>query len=796
MEIDDQIEEQDHIDLPQTGTFKCKQCPFSNNDNDIFEQHLEGHTSSLDRPHKCTICLYNSSHREELFDHLKLHGIPDGEDFLSKREKNVLDLEVSKRYKCSECPYVTNSKSQFANHKQFHKPRGGEYTCSTCGYNVSKRHLLHQHLKVHGINVATQKQNGDLIDLEDVSDEIEEIPQPSGDLQSYPDIPLVWVSKNGKVNKMYKCRYCPHVNLRKINIQEHEKMHGTREKHHQNSSVRLNETEHRCLECNYVCNNAGVLSSHSKVHQGLYGKIHGLVDATRSDEEQIKEFSHSAIYQPAVETMSYDEDDDEDELAIASNSDAILYFCNQCPARFFKENEFDLHLRFHGARLIHKCYFCTYTGRQKADVLAHGNVHTDKYQERTKILKEMHPSHPDYPPPMIQVVGEDESGLIYVVNDESDSKNFALTIENEAATPKTSKPSFTVPLSGTELFQQRNQAQQQQSRQSPADMMEIDVPATSTPAPMDEELGYGGVMQGNPDFIYPTCIKNGRMKEKRYKCHKCPSAFEKRDQYKNHLTLHGAKQKYKCEYCDYSVKYYANYTQHLKKHKNSADALAAKKLPEPEVCVKQNEDDEEFNEDETGDSPKTISERRSSGNSAKEGEDKKLFQCSICPYTNYRKDAVENHQKRHKSISGSSSTYTCEHCDYSVPQSHFLRDHCKLHFSPNRISQPEGYMICDNIKLTSRKVDNDEKASEDDVKTEENVIFEDKGCDEEIRFDPPIKNEIFNVAQEDKVIVNPETGEHHGNKIHKASTSSQLSGIDLSIVNREDNLDSHISSDN
>ncbi|KRT82082.1 hypothetical protein AMK59_3433, partial [Oryctes borbonicus] len=29
MEIDEQIEEQDHVDLPQNGTFKCKQCPFS-----------------------------------------------------------------------------------------------------------------------------------------------------------------------------------------------------------------------------------------------------------------------------------------------------------------------------------------------------------------------------------------------------------------------------------------------------------------------------------------------------------------------------------------------------------------------------------------------------------------------------------------------------------------------------------------------------------------------------------------------------------------------------------------------
>ncbi len=33
------------------------------------------------------------------------------------------------------------------------------------------------------------------------------------------DIPLTWVSKGNKFYKMYKCRYCPHVNVRKANIQ-------------------------------------------------------------------------------------------------------------------------------------------------------------------------------------------------------------------------------------------------------------------------------------------------------------------------------------------------------------------------------------------------------------------------------------------------------------------------------------------------------------------------------------------------------------------------------------------------
>ena len=33
------------------------------------------------------------------------------------------------------------------------------------------------------------------------------------------DIPLTWVSRSNKFYKMFKCRHCPHVNVRKANIQ-------------------------------------------------------------------------------------------------------------------------------------------------------------------------------------------------------------------------------------------------------------------------------------------------------------------------------------------------------------------------------------------------------------------------------------------------------------------------------------------------------------------------------------------------------------------------------------------------
>ncbi|XP_022903163.2 uncharacterized protein [Onthophagus taurus] len=699
----------------------------------------------------CSLCNYHVANRNEYIEHLRLHGISDPEDYLNNKNERIPDSgEIPKRYQCTICPYDTNSKSQFSYHKQFHNHQGYQYTCKTCGYNVSKRHLLHQHMKVHGSNNFKQQNGGDNSD-DGILVEFEEVEQYGG------DIPLVWVSKNGKFAKMYKCRYCPHVNLRKVNIQDHEKMHGNREKNSMKSSN--SEIEHRCPDCNYVCNNAGVLSSHSKVHQGLYGKIHGLVDSKRSDEEQIKEIKEMF----GGNSNKYDSDEEMMGLVIDFNeenqpennfesSSSVLYFCDKCPARFLKENEFLIHLKFHGARLIYKCDHCSYTARQQPHILAHNNVHSDEYQKRTAIFKGTYCPHPDYQPPKVfrkEFGGEFIN--IALENNDLNNKLSHIDMENEPecsiALNKTMKFTQNIPLSGTELFQQKNEAQLNYSSSNQSSSHNLAIPSSSRSDPQ-----FGSLIHGNPDFIYPTCIKNGKTKEKRYKCHKCPSAFEKREQYKIHLGLHGAKSKYNCSKCDYSVKYYANYTQHIKKHQMNDEAVL-KKSPE---------------------------------------EDKKFFYCTNCPYSNQRKDSLDNHMKKH----GSNNAYTCEHCDYSVPQAHVLRDHTKLHFAEKQKGvQIDGYMVCDNIKLTSKKLnqsdddDEDEKEIDDDDEnndsssnSEESIVFDEKMLDD-TNLEGGGNNSNNNKGE--RVFVNPDTGEF---------------AVDLSKVNEttanESNVDSQVSSDN
>lgn len=717
IEVEELTDEPDHVDVVQTGTFKCTYCPFSTEHHQEFEQHRLGHSPNSESVFKCPFCKFFVSDKNELLNHLTLHGISDPSGYLAKlNDKTGLDGE-GKKFRCVICPYVTNSKSQYTYHKQFHKPRGGEYSCNQCSYNVTKRHLLHQHLKVHGINVTSHKQNGETISLDEITDEIEEVPSTplQLDLQHLPDIPLVWVSKNEKFSKMFKCRYCPHVNLRKVNIQEHEKMHSTREKNP--NTNRVNDIEHKCTECNYVCNNAGVLSSHSKVHQGLYGIVHCLVDPTRTDEEQIKELSKAIGIQALQENGISDEYDFSDhiineveEIDSSSGTGSVLYFCKDCPARFLKENEFSIHKRFHGLRLFYKCDHCTYTSREKPHLLSHFKSHTSEYQKRTKELQKMYITSVNFPQPNTYGSSSLDGESIWVVAENKTTNNNTEMSTLCSILSKPVKTSISVPLSGTDLFLQKSEAQLKHV---------ADFSKESTPPPhIEMEIDPENV-KGNPNFIYPTTIKNGRMKQKRYKCHKCPSAFEKKEQYKVHLSLHGSQQKYLCECCDYSVTNYANYVQHMKKHKLNNDARA----------IRSSEEKEE----------------------SEEGVEKKLLWCAHCPYTNSRKDALDNHQKRHFCVSGIKNAFTCEHCDYSVQQSYNLRDHTKCHFSwdnkKEKMFPIDGYMSGENFKLASKVLD-------EDVEIKESVISFEENGNTAVKF-----NNNNNNNEGEKHYVNVQTGE-------------------------------------
>lgn len=612
-------------------------------------------------------------------------------------------------------------------------------------------------MRVHGSSVLAQKSNTSPKSGSNESSNEEAVSSDtladiSGtDTSGHKEIPLVWVSRQGTVSKMHKCRFCPHVNVRKSNIQEHEKMHSTRK-----PKILADGTEapplqqHYCPDCNYICNNAGVLSSHAKVHHGMFGTVCALYDSSRSDEDQIEEVMamlSSTKFSPKQVVISTDNETIETTPDISvllnqSNSrdsvseeescqpnhasspspeqhtiehanpsttgipsqagleDKVLHFCASCPARFLYENELFIHSKFHSLQLSHKCSSCSYTARQEQHMLAHYKVHSDEYQERTRALLIIYGQSSKHPRIKTAVVLDSPgmAGYIWVVvNDASQyvptpfSLNFNInnTFINDIGKHefKMKKPpariitkQFSCTKCPAQFFKSvalqyhltlhggngihkcrscdyavktyGNLIKHEQVHEALAPRVKCKLlkpvkkeeikPANAFAKPeyhlknIDPEFGF--LMLGNPNFNYPTYIKNGKVKTKRYKCHKCPSAFEKREQYKVHLSLHGAQQKYRCEKCDYSVKYYANYIQHIRKHEKSESYNDLVKT-ENNAC-------------DTEIKPNLIMTNVPVGSTAGLINNLSQFQeqfhlCKFCPYASSKPEALKNHIKRH-----------------------------------------------------------------------------------------------------------------------------------------------------
>lgn len=914
------------------GTIKCDLCIFETECQSTFRIHSSHHLEDPLAAFKCCFCPFFANDKQFMLNHISSHGVKNAEETLSTlvnseqlskadesddKMESLMDdqsmnemsemsmnksdsfvgdeMEIYKRFKCCSCPYVTNNKSQYLYHKQFHKLRGAPFKCNICSYNVTKRHLLHQHLKIHGVKRAQFKNCiKDAVEKESSEEECFTL-NTDVETAHLPDIPLVWVHKTGTLTKMFKCRHCPHVNLRKSNISEHEKMHFDRVMRSPNGSITGNQAStHHCSECNYVCNNAGALASHFKVHQGAFGQICALADPRRSDESQIREITRLlkeddrfkkdppkkdvnieqdkkiSAHTVEVPTLGGSRVQSSDATSIdmmdkkATEESKILHFCNVCPARFLYQKDLESHSRFHSAHHSYKCNSCSYSAPQQAQLLAHKRVHTNEYQEKTNAMAQTYEASKDFGRPRTTLISDKPgfAGLGWVVmhtsqkKEDTGSGNKPKTVTKQFSCYKCPAQFFksvalqhhltlhggkdqyqcrgcdyrvktygnlikheavhgleprlkakamknrklnselhfgstannaSIPSSGTELFQHRSeQILREQSVLPPApQIVAPTLPSATAGLSVDPEFGI--FIHGSPDFIYPQTVKNGKLKEKRYKCHKCPSAFEKREQYKTHVSLHGAKSRFRCQKCDYSVKYFANYTQHMRKHdmnekcllerrastqsKMSEDSGSEKAMDvmsavglvskvsmasdegtsnavalSPEKCFRGISLSTPCKAAKTlhisvADQQAVVLMQENISDCGVNMADQ-LHRCYYCPYSHLRKDAVENHERCHFNPKGS---YVCEFCNYTVPQPHFLREHQKLHFGTMKGIKPEAYMKCDRLEIW--------------METEEGkvLIFKDSGRKEN-RFEPPVTvNE--EESEFKKMYVDVKTGE-------------------------------------
>lgn len=575
-----------------------------------------------------------------------------------------------------------------------------------------------------------------------------------------------------------------------------------------------------CPDCSFTCSRRDIMESHSDMHMGTLGTVHCLVDEGRTDVQQLDDLT-TLLGLSRTPALGPEPD---------LRDTRLVHCCSKCPARFLCEKELRIHLRYHSTELAYSCQWCSYAARQPTHLLAHQKAHSSEYQERTRYLLSLYGHSQRYAPPNTACVeandqqsteNDDRSNtqcagsVAWIVVEMASSPSQGYSNNHESNDPKNNNQVFTCAKCPARYFKldaleyhmtlhgSNNRfkcSECDYSSKTAQNLMKHQVVhrrhvETSEPRPAPPpDPQFGACMRGNPNFVYPGCLRNGVMKEKRYKCHKCPSAFEKREQYRVHLTLHGAKQRYRCDKCDYSVKYYANYAQHVKKHQANAQAQASRRQFEPEpISV----DNDNVAENDNADSRAPKNRRKStissgsqavcengvaagSNNAAMQpsNQDKqtmimmqkkgtagtpgtvdtsnKLMRCQDCPFSSSDKEALDAHRRRHGI---ERLTPPCPHCNYVPRKDENVGEHIRLHFT--RLYKPDSYLIVELLSLTMRPLYDDNR--KDDKRKEPDCLFRDCG---DGKFLPTTDMNLLSIAApanangyQEKVIVDPNTGE-------------------------------------
>ncbi|XP_011308060.1 zinc finger protein 91 isoform X2 [Fopius arisanus] len=733
---------------------------------------------------KCKRCNYRDSSKEVLLLHVKSHY-----------EKLERAAEKSNKLKCTDCPFVANDQESLALHKVHHRPNlEAIFKCYLCPYYVSTKAELLEHARLHGEELSVVHQSDSKSQSQQTlrhASGDQETPPLLLDTRALPDTPMVWVSKpDGIFAKMFKCRHCPHVSSRRAEVRDHEIMHL-------NADTSALGVPIACPDCSFTCTQRDVMESHAAMHLGSLGTVHCLVADNRSDSQQLDDLK-SILGLAKAPTLGPDPD---------LRDSRLVYSCSKCPARFLCDKELKIHLRYHSTSLAYTCDWCTYAARQPAHLLAHQKAHSSEYQERTRCLSSIYGNSQRFPPPLTACVevnsqtNDDRREFAWIVVEVSnptghtqeythDSKNQVFTCTKcPARYFKLDALEYHMTLHGSNNRFKCEECDY--SSKTAQNLMKHQVVHRRQPEPLElpHEVLQGQsrlqasshtqediVSTGNPNFVYPGYIRHGKFKEKKYKCHKCPSAFEKREQYRIHLSLHGSKQKYRCETCDYAVKYYANYVQHLRKHHANAEAQASRRQMEVEEEIIRDEEEyvvksrrkstggnrdlgiigEAISPVSNQDKQTMLLIQRKASSLLNEANEN-VLRCLECPFSATDQAIMDAHKRRHGI---ERLTPPCPHCNYVPRKDENLNEHIRLHF--NRMYKPEGYLIVEMLTLRMEKQEEgDEKGKENEMLFCESFEGKFLPVTDIVSTSPVAKGRDF----QEKIVIDANTGEAtHGIK--------------------------------
>ncbi|XP_026821043.1 uncharacterized protein LOC113559426 isoform X2 [Rhopalosiphum maidis] len=554
------------------------------------------------------------------------------------------EIEV---FECNECWYYSTSRRDLLAHKQLHNERGALYSCTECVFNVTKSAILYHHYR-HGhvieepellypedsIVRAGQRD----MNAKNSENKLENKTANATDVDETTGPPMVWHYRKENIppfTKVFKCRYCPHTNRRRHNTVEHERMHSDHPDHqnHRQMQQRLSGCSvppsplHPCKRCTYVCNNAGVLASHVKVHSTSYScSTVGFYDITVVDSVQIRAIEYvmelekrllldkntatnSGLLLSSNEVLSdssSDNESPEDVTKYTEIDEPELKFCPYCPARYFFRADLRFHIRFHRFRgWKNACDCCSFVARARSHVNAHEIVHCDEYAQRTtELLTSGYPVNPKYPrrseypalvnddPPQLQRrPGSPPQLLDYkhskTLSSEPDGQRQRRTKRVRHSEPNVAtavQPPSTEDVDDNSKRRRRSMTvgvamktanakppppallpvSKMISSKSPAPKTTVATAIKSTSGAAVKPVTHKTTSGATGKVVKTTKASYTRQ----FMCTMCPGKFFKSTALQYHKTLHGGPGRHKCRCCDYAVSTYGNLVRHEAVHRD------------------------------------------------------------------------------------------------------------------------------------------------------------------------------------------------------------------------------------
>nr|XP_046259316.1 zinc finger protein 142 isoform X2 [Scatophagus argus]XP_046259317.1 zinc finger protein 142 isoform X2 [Scatophagus argus] len=239
---------------PGNDKLCCDFCSFVTFNPVEFEQHI-GHLHANEKIHRCSQCIYVTSHKRGLKRHMLMHS---GEkphkcslcDFRCRDEsylsKHMLTHSDDKNFMCTECGYVTKWKHYLNVHMRKH---AGDlrYQCDQCPYRSHRMDQLNSHKLRHQAKSL-------------MCEICAYACKRKYELRNHM---LAKHSGKDKQPSVYKCKYCTYTTSYRQALQNHENCKHTKLK------------EFRCALCLY--------SSFSNISLFLHKrKAHGYVPGDKA----------------------------------------------------------------------------------------------------------------------------------------------------------------------------------------------------------------------------------------------------------------------------------------------------------------------------------------------------------------------------------------------------------------------------------------------------------------------------------------------------------------------------------